>query len=132
MRHFLIIATVFFIAPALYSQSNAQKENRYTLKGRIINKNTLPPHCGTTSMGTLLQIEIIDFSDKAYSSKIIDVIISRPESFNEGFFEAGKTYELRMSDQSKASLGWAIPNESSADHCPTNYTRWLISARKSG
>jgi len=132
MRHFLIIASFLLIEPALHGQSNTQKENRYTLKGRIINKNTLPPHCGTTSMGTLIQFEIIDFSDKAYSGKNIDVIISSPESFNEGFFETGKTYELKMSDQSKVSLGWAIPNEGSADHCPTNYTRWLISARKSG
>ena len=132
MRHFLIIAFIFFIAPSLCGQSNVHKETRYTLKGRIITKNPLPPHCGTSSMGTLIQFEIIDFSDRAYTGKSIDVIISSPESFNEGFFETGNIYELKMSDKSKASLGWAIPNEGSADHCPTNYTRWLVSAKKAG
>ena len=81
------------------------------LKGKLISTISLPPDCGTLSFGTVVEFEIFEFSDSTYLNKDIGVIFTCPELYKDNFFELGKTYAVKVSDENQARFSWIIPNE---------------------
>jgi hypothetical protein len=73
-----VILYFALVASALYAQNNRAKNNFYLLKGKVISKKNMPPHCGTVGLGTVLELEIISFTDRSYTDKSISLVLTSP------------------------------------------------------
>jgi len=104
--------------------------NKGYLKGRILNEVSLPPVCGTEAYGTVVEFEIIYFSDVMYTLKKIGVIFTCPEMYKENFFEVGKTYEIDLADQKQTSVEYTVPNEKLLQKYKLRSSLWAVSAKK--
>lgn len=95
-----------------FAQTDTIRGKKFGLKGKIINKISRNPDCGDTAYRTVIEFEIIEFTNVNYESDSIAVIITCPEFYDEGFFESGKTYTLALADENQSKFGWSIPNDS--------------------
>ena len=109
---YIIISILFAEIGFCQTDSISIKGNQFELKGKIINEISLTPHCGFNAFGTVIEFEIIEFSDPNYKLESIGVIFTCPESYEKGFFEIGKTYSINITDQKQGDFEWTIPNES--------------------
>ena len=126
---------ITFIFPILWFAAVAQndpiiKGNQYYLQGKIINEVALTPHCGTIAWGTIVELEIQQFSDSSYHRKKIGVIFTCPEFYKNNFFQVGKTYDIKVADKNPASFDWAIPNKKLLDKYNLKFNLWVIDAKK--
>lgn len=119
-----------FISAIGFGQTDSIRGNQFELKGKIINEISLTPNCGTFAWGTVIEFEIIKFSDSNYKFESIAVIFTCPEFYKDGFFEVGKTYTITVSDENQADFGWSIPNESILTKYKLNKKLWVIKADK--
>ena len=104
--------TLILISITGFAQVDSIRGNHFKLEGRIINEISLTPNCGYIAWGTVIEFEIISFSNSEYKSATIGVVFTCPEFYKKGFFEVGKTYIITVSDENQADFGWTIPNES--------------------
>ncbi|MDQ3110480.1 MAG: hypothetical protein M3R17_11350 [Bacteroidota bacterium] len=127
-----VIAVLLFLFSGMLAtaQSDSIKGNQFTLKGRIINKISLTPDCGYLAFGTVIEFEIIEFSDTSYAKKNIGVIFTCPEFYEKDFFEIGNVYEMKIADENQAEFGWTIPNEKILGKYQLKSKLWVISAKK--
>ena len=113
-----------------FAQTDSIRGNQFELKGKIINEISLTPHCGYIAFGTVIELEIIEFSDSNYKLDSIGVIFTCPEFFEDGFFEVGKSYTITVADENQADFGWSIPNESILTKYKLSKKLWVIKAVK--
>lgn len=127
-----IISTLSFLLFSLIGLSLADsiRGKKFELKGKIINEIPLTPHCGNLAFGTVIEFEIIEFSDSNYKRDTIGVIFTCPEFYENGFFEIGKTYVVTVADENQADFGWLIPNESVLTKYKLNKKLWVVKADK--
>jgi hypothetical protein len=106
----------------------AVRGQQFKLKGKIINEVSLTPDCGTIAWATVIEFEIIEFSDSDYKSNAIGVIITCPEFYKANFFKVGQTYTITLADENQADFGWTIPNESTLDKYKLKKRLWVLKA----
>jgi len=105
MRSIILLLLVFiFTGSPAGAQPDTTKGNQYTLKTKIIDRVDMPPGCGRFAFATVVEMEVIRFSDASYTAKNIAVIFTCPEFYKNNFFEVGKTYELKVSDKIRLRL----------------------------
>lgn len=90
----------------------------------------MPPYCGTVAFATVIEFEVIAFSDEAYKAKKIGVIFTCPEFYGKDFFVKGATYSIQLADQNQADFGWLIPNEAILKKYKLPVKLWVIEAQK--
>jgi len=130
MKRIITILTLIFMSAIGFAQTDSIRGNQFALKGKIINEISLTPHCGTIAWGTVIEFEIIEFSDSDYKLDSIGVIFTCPEFYDDGFFEVGKTYTITVADKNQADFGWTIPNESILTKYKLDKKLWVIKADK--
>jgi hypothetical protein len=130
MKRIITILTLIFISAIGFGQTDSIRGNQFELKGKIINEISLTPHCGTFAWGTVIEFEIIEFSDSNYKLDSIGVVFTCPEFYEDGFFEVGKTYTITVADENQADFGWTIPNESILVKYNLAKKLWVIKADK--
>ncbi|WP_420572965.1 hypothetical protein [Kordia sp.] len=113
-----------------FGQVGSVRGNQFELKGKIINKISETPHCGIIAWGTVIEFEIIKFSDTTYKRDSIGVIFTCPEFYKDGFFEVGKIYTMIIADENQADFGWTIPNESILTKYKLDKKLWVIKVDK--
>ncbi len=122
--------TVILVSAIGFGQTDSIRGNQFELKGKIINEISLTPHCGYFAFGTVIEFEIIEFSDLNYKLDSIAVIFTCPEFYEDGFFEVGNTYTITVADENQADFGWTIPNESILIKYKLDDKLWVIKADK--
>lgn len=130
MKSVITILTLIFLTANVFAQTDTIRGNQFELKGKIINEISLTPHCGTIAWGTVIEFEIIEFSDSNYKLDSIGVIFTCPEFYDDGFFEVGKTYTITVADENQADFGWTVPNESILTKYKLDKKLWVIKADK--
>lgn len=130
MKKTLAILLFTFIAAISFAQTDSIRGKQFQLKGKIINHIQLTPHCGVVAWGTVIEFQIISFSDTSYKNDSIGVIFTCPEFYKNNFFEIGATYTLKVADENQANFGWAIPNESLLSKYNLKKKLWVMKADK--
>lgn len=130
MKKLLTILVLILAITSAFAQKDSVKGNQFELKGKLIGEVSLPPVCGTIAWGMVVEFEIIEFSDKSYSSETIPVIFTCPEFYGKQFFKVGNTYQITVADQNQASFGWTIPNISVLDKYQYKEHLYVIDAKK--
>lgn len=130
MKTIITIFTLMLSVSVTFSQSDSIHGQHFQLKGKIINQIALTPHCGTIAWGTVIEFQIIEFSDTNYKCDSIGVIFTCPEFYKDNFFEIGATYTLIVADENQASFGWLIPNDSILDKYKLKKKLWVVKADK--
>ncbi len=130
MKRVIIILILMFMSMAGFGQVGSVRGNQFELKGKIINKISETPHCGIIAWGTVIEFEIIKFSDTTYKRDSIGVIFTCPEFYKDGFFEVGKIYTMIIADENQADFGWTIPNESILTKYKLDKKLWVIKVDK--
>lgn len=106
----------------------AVRGQQFQLKGKIIHDVSLTPDCGTIAWGTVIEFEIIEFSDPDYKSRSIGVIVTCPEFYKDNFFQVGETYTITVADENQADFTWTVPNESSLEKYKLKKKLWVVKA----
>lgn len=92
----------------IQNQTFAGKSS-YTLKGKLINEfDNTTPYCGIIAFATVVEFEIIDFSDKEYLPKKIPVIFTCPASIDKSQYRLGEIYEFILTDENPALFEWSF------------------------
>ncbi|MCK7590931.1 hypothetical protein M0G43_10140 [Subsaxibacter sp. CAU 1640] len=109
MKSGIIILTILLCGLTQNFQSDSKKETKYILKGKLINGfDGLTPLCGISAWATVLEFEIIEFSDSEYIDKTIPIIFTCPNSKSNKQFKVGKTYELILTDKNPSKFEWTM------------------------
>jgi|GEM_PF-2636395 len=132
MKKRQVIAFLTFLLLGLVSsaQTDSIPEKTYLLKGKIINEISLPAGCGYIKYGTVIEFEIVKFTDITYSEKEIGVIIRCPDFYENSFFELGKIYEMTVSYEISDSTGWTIPNKKQLEKYNLKSKLWVLNTKK--
>lgn len=129
MRHIITVILVLF-SVTTFAQKDIIRGQQFELTGTIINTVSLPPQCGTVAWGTVVEFEIIKFSDSEYKSETIPLIVTCPESYKDNFFQVGHSYKITAADENQADFGWSIPNESILKEYKLDKNLWVVGAEK--
>lgn len=121
---------LIFLCSIVIAQTDSIRGNQFELKGRIINDIYLSPHCGIFAWGTVIEFEIIEFSDLDYERNSIGVVFTCPEFYENGFFDIGKIYNIKIADENQSDFLYIIPNDSKLAKYQLNKTLWVITADK--
>ena len=113
-----------------FGQTDSVRGRQFQMKGKIISDISLTPHCGTIAWGTVIELEIIEFSDSDYKSNTVGVIVTCPEFYKDRFFQVGETYTMTVADENQADFGWTIPNESILEKYKLKKKLWVVKADK--
>ncbi|MFD2541065.1 hypothetical protein ACFSSB_01930 [Lacinutrix gracilariae] len=109
MKNLIIIISLFLFSLNSDSQVDIKLKNDYLLKGKLITKiDKLIPQCGILAWATIVEFEVIYFSDSSYSEKIIPVVIACPNPYKTGLYEIGNTYELVLSSNKWDISEWVF------------------------
>ena len=109
MKTGIIILTTLFCGLILNAQTDSIKGKEYILKGKLVNGfDGLTPLCGILAWATVVEFEIIEFSDSEYSKKLIPVIFTCPNSNFTNKFMEGKTYELILKENYSNESDWTM------------------------
>jgi hypothetical protein len=109
MKTGIIILTTLFCGLILNAQTDSIKGKEYILKGKLVNGfDGLTPLCGILAWATVVEFEIIEFSDSEYSKKLIPVIFTCPNSSFTNKFMEGKTYELILKENYSNESDWTM------------------------
>lgn len=130
MKTIITVLTLILISTMSFGQTDSIRGNLFELKGKIINEISLPPDCGTIAWGTVIEFEIIEFSDSNYKLDSIGVVFNCPEFYGNGFFEIEKTYIITVTDENQADFSWTILNASILEKYNIDKTLWVIKADK--
>jgi len=128
MRQIATLVLTLGTLLAFGQTDKAVRGQQFKLKGKIINEVSLTPDCGTIAWGTIIEFEIIEFSDSDYKSNVIGVIVTCPEFYKANFFQVGQTYTMTLADENQADFGWTIPNESTLDKYKWKKRLWMVKA----
>jgi hypothetical protein len=128
MKLLLSLLTLVLLGTNGSAQADSIEENQFQFEGKIINDISLTPHCGFIAWGTVVEFEIIEFSNSKYKMDSIGVILTCPEFYEDGFFEVGNSYAITCTYDNQASFGWTIPNESILAKYNLAKKLWVINA----
>lgn len=130
MKRIIIILSLILIASIGFAQTEAIRGNQFELTGKIIKEIGYSPHCGSIAWATVIEFEIIEFSDRNYKQTSIPIIFTCPEFYGEEFFELGKTYTMTLTDENQADFSWAILNDSILTKYPLDKKLWVLKTEK--
>ncbi|MFD2824444.1 hypothetical protein ACFS5M_12250 [Lacinutrix iliipiscaria] len=109
MKYQIMIIALFVLGLNSKTQSQFKIENDYLLKGKLLTKiDENIPQCGIASIATVVEFEIINFTDSSYSERIIPVIFACPNPNQSGLFEVGKTYEIVLNCNESDLSKWVF------------------------
>ena len=130
MKRAFTILFFLIIGFAAQSQSDSIRGQQFQLKGKIVGKIELTPHCGVVAWGTVIEFEVTELIGMNYPKKKIGVIITCPEFYEGNFFEAGKTYQVVFSDKNQADFSWTIPNKDLLKKNSLPFDPYVVKIRK--
>lgn len=109
MKSTIIIFIILFSGLMSNAQSDSKKEAEYILKGKLITEfDRFTPLCGVLAWATVVEFEIVEFTDKSFLGKKIPVIFTCPNSHHRDLFKVGKTYELILNTDKFDSSKWTF------------------------
>jgi hypothetical protein len=126
----MVLAILFVYISSLCAQGKTVKGHQYALKGKIINRVTLPPGCGIMAWATVVELEIISFSDSSYTDKKIGVIFTCPREYGSSFFKVGNSCDIQVADQNQAAFNWTFNNAAVLKKYKTAYWPYVLEAKK--
>lgn len=126
----LLWATLVMVSSNAFGQTDTATANWYHLTGRICSKVELTPHCGIFAFATVIELDIVYYSDTSYHGRRIAVIVTCPEMYKSGFFGKGNLYEMKIVDRNLAGFGWMIPNEYLIRKYKMKYEAWVAEAKQ--
>jgi hypothetical protein len=129
-RQIIVFLSFLLLGTMTSAQKDSIPEKTYLLKGKIINEISLPASCGYIKYGTIIEFEIVKFTDLTYSEKEIGVIIRCPDFYEDNFFEVGKIYEMIVSYEMSDSTSWTIPNKKQLAKYNLKSKLWALNAKK--
>jgi hypothetical protein len=130
VKRTLIIAIFISVAFTSYSQTDSITGRQFRLRGKIIEKVQLTPHCGDIAWATVLEFDVIKLEGMEKPVKRIGIIVPCPEFYIDNFFQEGKTYEVVFSDKNDAPFGWLIPNKDVLKKYNLPFEPYAISIKK--
>ncbi|MEO8237329.1 MAG: hypothetical protein ABI576_04410 [Flavobacterium sp.] len=95
-NYILLFIFSFFVFISEAQTKSVDSSKGHHLKGKIINKVNLGAGCGYLKLASVIEFEIIEFTDQTYKQKEIGIIFRCPEFYGENFFEVGKVYEMNV------------------------------------
>lgn len=128
---FLIIFLFTAISTDIFGQTEKTRGDIFHLKGQVINEVEPTSFCGTFAFATVIEFQIIHFSDTHYKSDYIGVIVTCPELYGQNFFQTGEVYDLVIANENQADFNWLIRNKSKLSKYHLNKDLWVINAQKS-
>ena len=109
MKNIVLIFIILFCGLKSYAQTDPKKAAEYNLKGKLITGfDGLTPLCGILAWATVVEFEIIEFTDTKYVGKKIPVVFTCPGSYHRDLFKVGNTYELILSTDKFDSSEWTF------------------------
>ena len=129
MKLIYILISIFIIQNA-NGQNDSIRGNQFVLKGKLINEVLLPPGCGTIAWGTVIELEVMEYSDSNYEMERIGVIVPCPDFYKNRFFKVGKTYKILLADENQSDFDFSIPNESILSKYKLMKKLWVIQMEK--
>lgn len=130
MKHKILFLFCLLPVFGVFAQKNYIQAKQYLLKGKICNEVCLPPPCGFFAFGTVIEFEIINFSDSAYFKKNIAVIFTCPDFYKKNFFEVGKTYLVNLFVQDNKKTIYEICNINVLEKYNPTTTFWAWDVKK--
>lgn len=115
------------------AQTDSKKENEYLLKGKLVSGfDKVTPLCGILAWATVVEFEIIEFSDFAYVKKRIPVIFRCPNRKMSRQFKRGKKYELILTDDNLTENEWTMleSNKDILTKYEMNKKYWFVEKKK--
>ena len=105
----IIILTLLFCGINLNAQKDSTQKKLYTLKGKLVTGfDKLTPECGMLAWATIVEFEVIEFSDSEYSKKKIPIIFTCPDSNITEEFVVGKIYDLILTDKNQSDFEYTM------------------------
>jgi hypothetical protein len=124
----VILGFIFsFYTTLVLAQTDPDRGRQFELKGKLIGKVSLPPDCGIIAWATVIEFEVIEFSDSDYKTTTIPVIFACPEFYKSDFFQVGQVYTVTVGNEKS---GGVIMNESILEKYNLKDRLWAIKAEK--
>lgn len=130
MNNIILTLILSILTLFTFAQTESIRGNQFELQGKLINEITLTPHCGIIAWGTVMEFEIIEFSDSSYKRNSIGVIFTCPEFYKDIFFELSEIYKITITDENLTNIEWAIPNELRLTKYQLKKRLWVVAAEK--
>lgn len=127
------ILLLFFLCWMISSQGqNSSKNNdQFTLEGKAISNLDIGADCGYFKLATVVEFQIINFSDKAYKNNRVGVVVPCPEFYGSNFFKKGATYILKVKilneKTSKKDFDYTVQNMKTLEKYKNDNIYWPIS-----
>ncbi|MGN7514681.1 MAG: hypothetical protein ACTHOM_09905 [Allomuricauda sp.] len=110
MKSKVVILVILLIGFTSSAQSEIE-ESDYILKGKLINGfDGITPLCGVFAWATIVEFEIIEFSDSKYTGKEIPIIFACPNSNHSNLFKVGNIYNIILTKKKDLS-NWTFREE---------------------
>jgi hypothetical protein len=134
MRKIAIIFTFLIYCLQAEAQISTQNKNLFQLEAKMISGLDKGAGCGRFKLATVLEFQIIKFSDKTYKMRNIGIVIRCAEFYGKDFFEVGKTYKLNVEIEKEKKTGdnfdYTIQNMRTLEKYKTENIFWAISISK--
>ena len=101
MKCYIVISVFFLFVFVSQAQKKSADSEKHYLKGKIINKVDIGANCGYLKLASIIEFEVIEFSNQAYKQTKIGIIFRCPEFYGEKFFEVGKIYEMKVENEKR-------------------------------
>lgn len=129
---FLLILLLFLIKTE--AQIPSQKKDIFQFKGKMIGNLDDGADCGYLKFATVVDFQIIEFSDKKIKQKNIGIIVRCPELYGKNFFKDGKIYKLTIETEKNRKLNdnfdYTIQNMRAFEKYKNENIYWAISISK--
>ena len=125
MKHSILVL-IFFLC-SLSSLAQTESKNDFIfLTGKIINEVQI-----TQGMynATVIEFEIIKYSDASYTQKNIGVVSCCPDIKGSEFYATGKIYEVKLRTNNSEEL-YFIANRSELEKYNLNENLWVYGMKE--
>lgn len=129
MKH-LLLFLLAFIPFFSFGQTDSIRGNQFELKGKLTSEESIKTACGSKAFASVYEFEIIEFSDSNYTQESIGIIFTCPEFYDDDFFELGRIYSIKVSDENQANFSWSILNSYLLGKYSAKKDYWVVEADK--
>lgn len=99
------------------------KAKKYVFKVKLVNPVVSTPHCGFIAFAVVLKFQVLLTNYPNYNQQYVLLIQPCPEFLKQGFFEAGRVYDLDVATNSGVTFGFTLVNNFEKEKLPTFWIR---------